>query len=187
MTELTLVRGGVRAHIALTTRDLHEALHHDPVLGRLTAPDITPRCYQTALRVLQCFYEAVEKARRRAGAWPDLSLQSVCAHLLTDVGPPCAVETELRFDTEEALLGGLYVAHGASFGRSSFRANIAQALPGVSQAFISERLDKETWRSLVALMERRGRDTAAAERMEQGAAQSFAFVAAVSARMRAET
>lgn len=187
MTELAPIRGGVRAQIALSTRDLHEALHHDPVLGRLTAPDITPRCYRTALRVLQVFYEAVEEARQRADVWPDLSLQTVCAQLRADVSPHCAAETPLIYETEEALLGGLYVAHGASFGRSSFRANVARALPDMPQAFISERLGKATWQSLVARMERCGCDAPAAERIEQGAAQSFAFVAAVSARMRAQS
>ncbi|WP_299777070.1 hypothetical protein [uncultured Roseobacter sp.] len=184
MTELAPIRRGVRAHVALSTRDLHETLHHDPVLGRLTAPDITPRCYRTALQVLQRFYEVVERAHQQAGIWPDLSLQMVCAQLQADVGPPQEVETQLVYETEEALLGGLYVAHGASFGRSSFRANIAQVLPDAPQAFISARLGKQTWQSLVALMESRGCDAPAAERIERGAAQSFAFVAAVSSRMR---
>ena len=174
----------VRARIALLTREIHDALHHDAVLGRLTAPDLTPQCYRTALAVLQKFYHAIEGERRRADRWPDLSLQSLCAALDEDLGPHVGTAPALVFDSEDALLGGLYVAHGASFGRASFRANVTARLPQVSQRFIGQRIDKGVWQRLTGLMEDRGSNDQAVERIGQGAEMSFAHVAVLSSRSR---
>lgn len=187
MTDLAEPNKSVRANLALSTQDLHDALHHDVVLSRLTAADITPQCYCAALSVLQAFYLAVERARTQADLWQWLSLDAVCTGLHEDLGPPVLTGQTLTFASEEELLGGLYVAHGASFGRSSFRANITDRLPQMPQAFLTLRLEKPLWRALMALLEARGSNRPAGQDIERGAAKSFAHVAALSALWRDNT
>lgn len=182
MKDLVASRQKVRAHVALSTRDLHAALHEDAVLGRLTAQDITPQCYRLALGVLQAFYVCVERERSRQDVFPQLSLMEVCAALQSDIGQTTLPTPKLSFVGQDELLGGLYVAHGASFGRSSFRANIADKLSYLPQTFLNLTIEKKLWRSLVAVMEERGGTPAVAQSIEAGAAKSFAEVAQLSRR-----
>lgn len=170
----------VRARIAAATGPIHQALHGDPVLGALTRADLAPPTYRAALAVFCTFYQGVEREQHRMGAWPEFGLGAECQALVADLGA-AAPPTDLRFGNGAALLGGLYVAHGASFGRGSFRANVARALPEASQVFVRLRSDPATWRALVAAMEDMGADPQGFADLANGARSAFGAVARLSA------
>lgn len=170
----------VRAHIAAQTRAIHEELHHNPVLNRLTAPGVTRKEYLVAIKVLSSFYHAVELERLRFHRWDGFALTVECRALKNDLPGQKAVSAELVFANQFELLGGLYVAHGASFGRGLFRKNLRAALPDVPQFFVGQRLRKTMWRSLTDNMEKYGQDAKNLEDLLNGALRSFKTVSKVS-------
>ncbi|WP_300030643.1 hypothetical protein [uncultured Roseobacter sp.] len=168
----------IRSRIALATRDIHDALHKDPVLGKLLEPSVTLDQYQHALGHFLMFYSVVEHQRRLMGIWSEYSLSDDCAALRCDLrAPRLSQESKLRLETPSALLGGLYVACGAAFGRSQFRANVEKALPGARHSFVQRRPDKSLWASLVSDMEKTGAAPAEYDQLFDGANRSFEFMA----------
>ncbi len=171
----------VRSYVSENTRAIHEALHHNPILERLIDPEITPLAYRTALQLLQCFYSAVERERKRLDTWDAFALTAECNALAQDLAGHPAQTVSLTFEDPAALLGGLYVAHGASFGRAQFRKNLSTHLPDAPQAFVNQRTSKETWRLLTDCMNSYGQSAAQRGSLFDGASRGFQAVAAASA------
>ena len=167
---------GVRQHLARVTYDIHEALHHDPVLSVLNAPALTSRAYHAALTVFCMFYHSVERERLRLGAHDVYALHDECAALLRDLDGRTPDAPDLSLPNDMQLLGALYVAHGASFGRGTFRANVTRLLPDHSHAFVSLRTEARRWKMLVAVLEDAGQDAAALRHIQTGATRAFAYV-----------
>lgn len=166
----------VRAFVSAQTRNIHEALHHNPILERLTNPEITACEYVTAIQVLSSFYQAVEAERERLDTWDEFTLASECKALSHDLTGQSKTYVTLLFKDRAALLGGLYVAHGASFGRAQFRKNLCANLPDAPQSFVNQRTDKSTWRALTDRMEHYSQNTHHLASLLNGAKKSFQAV-----------
>lgn len=186
MTAAAPQRTTVRSHVADQTRAIHNALHENAVLRQLTAPDITQPQYRHALRVLSCFYNAVERERQRTAEWHGFALGAECSALARDLGENSDPAISLSFENRFELLGGLYVAHGASFGRTQFRRNLEQALPDVSRHFVDLRMNKDVWRSLTSRMEEDGQAETTLKAMVSGASRSFHAVEMTSQTLHAQ-
>ena len=143
----------VRATLAQATRYRHLALHEDPVLGALALPTLTETGYLRALAVFQHVFQTVEAERQARGAWPALSLAPECSALLRDLGQEARAVGQPRFRSAAALLGGLYVLHGAALGRAGLRRNVRRTLPDSPQNFLSLTADPMVWRRLVEVLE----------------------------------
>jgi heme oxygenase len=168
----------VRRHLAQTTHALHDALHGHPVFRPLTSPLLTKVEYYCALTAFYAFYTGVERARAKDDDWHDFSVARECCALDEDLadrfrGIPVP---EMEFDTRDDMLGGLYVALGAAFGRASFRRNVIAAVPRGAHAFLSLQNPSHQWRRLLLILEHRGADPGARHRIERGATQAFRYV-----------
>ncbi|MEO1363804.1 MAG: hypothetical protein AAFU86_08525 [Pseudomonadota bacterium] len=167
---------GVRQHLARVTRDIHEALHNDPVLSVLSAPTLTPATYRAALQVFSVFYQSVERKRVALACCDDFALQDECSALSRDLGGCAPDAPDLSLSNGMQLLGALYVAHGASFGRGTFRANVTRRLPDHSHTFVGLRTDARRWQTLVATLEDAGQDATNLRHIQTGATRAFAYV-----------
>ncbi|MFL4471616.1 biliverdin-producing heme oxygenase [Tateyamaria armeniaca] len=163
----------VRRHLQRVTRDVHDALHRAPVLRQLTAPGLSVSSYNAALSVFTAFYHAVERKRVLCGAHAGFSVQAECDALSIDLNDPPVACPDLEIDSDLECLGALYVAHGASFGRNTFRANVARALPDHPHAFVRLAMDKGRWAELLATLDAAGQSEANRRQIEAGATRAF--------------
>lgn len=170
------VQASARQFLAETTRSLHEALHHDPVLSRLTAQDIQAEEYSRALGVLGAFMTAVEAARQQHALFEAFTLAPVVAAVTADLAPAAPPLADLTLSDRAELLGALYVAHGASFGRRVFRKSVMAALPHMPHSFVSLHTPAAQWQDLVAELETTGRDPQQRAALLRGAQAAFACV-----------
>ena len=163
----------VRASVAADTRALHEALHAHPVLRLLTSRDLNNAAYTSALNGFYALYASVEAERARIDIWPDLALGRERNALLADLGVPSVHPQADWLGSSSALLGALYTAHGAAFGRSSFRANVIACLPDAPHTFMRLRTAKSQWRCLLDRMEARAHRK---QEIAEGARMAFALL-----------
>lgn len=166
------------------TRPIHEALHRDFLLGRLLHPNVSLAEFLAALRVLHSFFRSVEVERCRMKRWRSLSVAAVVRALDDDLDSTADHAVHWRLENPMELLGGLYVAHGASFGRNVLRGNITRALPEVPQAFLQLSGPVRQWAELTAALEDFGQAPGAFEGIRLGADKSFALVASLAAAER---
>ncbi|MEL6961013.1 MAG: hypothetical protein AAGL89_18920 [Pseudomonadota bacterium] len=162
--------------MAEATKDVHLALHCNPVLSVLTSPSITPTTYLTALRVLGRFLAAVEAERVRHMVYPEFSLATACHAVADDIGNRTFRPHTLTLRNPRELLGALYVAHGASFGRSTFQKTVTTALPDMTHDFVSLRVSKSLWQELVQSLENAGHEPDTFPDVVRGAEIAFACV-----------
>lgn len=170
----------VRRTLISETRDLHAALHQEPILARLTDTTISLVEYTAALGVFSRYYGAFEACRHQLGWWPAFSLAADCAALAKDLPSAPKPAPPPVFACCYSLLGGLYVAHGSAFGRSVFRGAVRCALPDLEHHFLSRRCDIGVWRALLETMEEQGQMQSTVERMQTGAWTSFTFMQTLS-------
>ncbi|MEM6758254.1 MAG: hypothetical protein AAF601_02125 [Pseudomonadota bacterium] len=163
----------VRQFLARATRDIHETLHHDPILSRLNSTHIRPDEYHAALTILGRFVCAVERERLRYDLFAAFTLDPLCTAVSADLGGPLAAEAPLALRDPAALLGALYVAHGAAFGRNSFRKTVTRALPEMRHAFVNLRMATAQWQGLIAALEEAGEDPAGLNSLLLGAQSAF--------------
>jgi hypothetical protein len=130
----------------------------------------------TALMVFFYFFHSVERARQRLGCWPQFSLLRECKALSIDLNCPPEWTGTLNFASETEMLGGLYVAHGAMFGRSVFRQSIRTALPDAPNRFVSLKTAPGVWQALVFALEGTGGSTHRKSELAAGAAAGFGAV-----------
>ncbi|WP_299848843.1 hypothetical protein [uncultured Roseovarius sp.] len=173
-----------RAHLASSTRKVHDALHKDPLLSKLTSPNLTAKEYYAALAAFGAFYFAIESERKRIGVFEQFSLYRECEALTRDLNPPFPSQPMIYLANESELLGALYVAHGATFGRNTFRANVLKAMPGRQHQFISLQIVPNLWRELVDKLESHCKPEGALEQMTAGAERSFSYMQAACIRSR---
>lgn len=178
-----IVQPSVRHDMADVTRQIHNTLHEDAVLGRLISPQISKAEYVCALTVLSRFYHAVEEHRNRFGVFDRFSLQAECTALQSDLGATTPAG-DLELETADEVLGALYVAHGASFGRSLFCRNVKTALAGCPQRFVALKVCKTSWRALLAELECFSAKSSRRDRLFSGALRSFQAVEDLSLRMQ---
>ena len=166
-------RGHVRRHLSGVTHAVHMALHADPVLSRLADPDITGREYQAALLAFFAFYQQVEQGRARADTFARFALSRECAALAADTGAVADCSAALPLHTPHEVLGALYVAHGASFGRNTFARTIRAAFPDRAHAFVSLPSQPALWSDLVGTLDAECSDTQHLSAVERGARHAF--------------
>lgn len=165
----------MRLQVQNVTRDVHDALHNDAVLRQLSSPKISPAAYTTALTVFAIFYHAVERTRAQNGIFNQFSLQPECAALSKDLDRHIPTCRDLDISSTFGCLGALYVAHGASFGRNSFRANVVTQLHDHPHSFVRLGMDKGKWGDLLVAMDT-GRSNADRLEIQTGAACAFSFI-----------
>ena len=176
-------RVDVRGHLAQVTADVHQALHNDPVLSRLSDPMLTASQYADALGVFCATFHQIEDARAHMQVHPRLTLSDECRALARDLGPAPRTSLHnapLRLEDGHMVLGALYVAHGAAFGRNTMRKTVRTCLPHHSHAFMSLRPCPDTWRALLHTLQREGQSAGGLDRIEAGAVRAFEHVATLS-------
>lgn len=183
MNAISDIECSVRQRLARHTRDIHEALHVDPVLSRLMSPDLTQVEYEGALAVFASVYSAVENERSRLDLFADWSLTEELDALFLDLRECKTPASRLLLEDPAALLGALYTVHGAAFGRSQFARNVARTLPATSAYFVQLKPRKERWRAICAQLDDTGRRERAFHRIADGAKATFALVARVAAQV----
>ncbi len=167
----------LRRALAQSTRARHEALHRHPVFARLLAPDLSQPEYAASLRVMLTFLVAVEAARSRVGAFPALGLAAAVAALRRDLGDGADRSIRMLDATAApSVLGALYVAHGAQFGRQVIGRAVGVALPNVRHHYFQAHADTGAWHCLLSTLNTYP-GQAAAERICDGAVSAFDFVA----------
>lgn len=143
-----------RQHLARATRDVHEALHVHPLLSRMVAPQLPMQTYLACLEAQFAFYDCVETTRQTHGHWDKFNLAAARDALRADIGTPRLKPlSKLPPHSHGQVLGALYVAHGAQFGRAQMRANIAKVLPTAPNEFFGTRSDPLLWRELTNALE----------------------------------
>ena len=168
--------GRVQKQLIKATRSIHLELHKDPILCRLIEPDITLIDYLNALTVFHTFYHYVEMERMRFSDWHYMSLDKECSALQRDLPSLPVGRSTTFFNDELEMLGGLYVALGATFGRIQSRKNITKVLPEAPNAFINLRMSKNTWTCVTSTLETAGADAGDLARISSGATKSFLLV-----------
>lgn len=175
-----------REYLAASTRQVHDALHNDPVLSKLTSPELTADEYHAALAAFGAFYGAVESARRRLGLFERFSLRRECEALARDLDIPKPPPADMGLANEPQLLGALYVAHGASFGRNAFRGNVLGVVKGHAHHFVSLRPEPGLWHDLVSRLESAGQSEEALAQMRAGAECTFSYMQAACLRSQSD-
>ncbi len=175
-----------RAYLASSTRQVHEALHHDPALSKLTSPELTVEEYRAALAAFGAFYGAIEGARQRIGVFERFSLRRDCEALTRDLDTPAPLRSDISLACELQILGALYVAHGASFGRNAFRANVLETVKGKKHHFVSLKPATGLWRDLINRLERAGQSEEALAQIRAGAELAFSYMQAACLRSQSE-
>lgn len=165
-----------RQRLRRATGQIHDALHDHPVFGLLESPEISAGQYVCALRAFRSFFDGIENERLRHGRWAAFSLAEDCSALSLDVGAGKSRAMPIEFHSAHALLGGLYVAHGAAFGRASLSKRVLTNLPRSSHAFFSLPVRSGRWRTLVACLECEGSAPESYSDIVQGARLAFSSV-----------
>lgn len=184
MTIDTGLKPAVREYLAASTRQVHDALHEDPVLSKLTSPDLTVKEYLAALAAFNAFYFAIEMERKRFDLFEQFSLHRECDALICDLNISRPSQTDIHFASELELLGALYVAHGATFGRNTFRANVLRAVKGKEHHFVSLRPAPDLWNELTNRLDCSCQSKDALAQMRAGAERSFSYMRAACIRSR---
>lgn len=169
-------RLSVRHWLRQQTDGVHQALHGHRLLGPLVSPDVSRSAYLAALRVFHNVFAAVEQRRAAVGIYPRFALKPAVDALTLDLRRGPAVAELPKLDSD-AVLGALYVAHGAAFGGAVIGRNIAQVLPEAPRAYFGQERAPDLWTALVSEMEAHGGAAAARARLEAGAQAVFAAVA----------
>jgi len=180
------MRGNTRTHLSNCTRNVHTALHHDPVLSRLVDTSISRTDYMRALSAFAVFYTTIETQRKILDLWPEYSLDAECAALQMDLGTNVSnLASSFKFGCRATALGGLYVAYGAAFGRAHMRKNCVARIPESSHAFLKLSNQPDRWRSLVDTLDTFASNHLALRRMETGATIAFQLMNRAAVDMRA--
>lgn len=168
-----------RQALADATRDVHLALHRDPLLSRLLDASLQIKEYHAALSAFAVFYGTVEAGRRSFGLWPDYSLKAECAALAQDLNTEELLHEMPDYVCHLQLLGGLYVAHGSAFGKRVFGKIVQSALPDHSHCFVRQSADLGLWRALLHTIEAQGAQKKTVTALQTGARQSFELMQAL--------
>ena len=173
----------VRNRLKARTDSLHQALHRDHLLSKLTRGDVSQTDYASALRAFFGFFHTVETNRIRLSCWPEYALESHLSALRQDVSgaAPCLEDTVFTNATE--VFGGLYVAHGSMFGRIAMREKVIVRFPYASHQFLLLQECSEVWKCLCHDLETVGASPAEFSTFLSGSLRGFrtmqAFVAMV--------
>lgn len=173
MTQATM-----RQRLAGDTSRAHRALHSDPLLQRLTAPDVSLSDYKMALEAFFAFHSIVERERHRLDCWPQFALTDWLCALETDLqgALPTGPRT-LGLTSQVDGLGALYVAHGSFLGRSVLKGHVVAAFPDLPHAYLSHGFPSDTWRSLCRALDRAGTKPSGYNALRFGARRSFELMA----------
>lgn len=148
------IPGSARTALRLAT-----ASHHERIDRLFSRPDLTTGTgYRRFLSAQARAHLSVEAALTRAGAarvvedWPARRRES---HLLADFAAldfhPPMNRIAIEFDSDEAVLGGVYVLEGSRIGGALLKRHVSPALPSI---FLGAS-DPVAWRSLLATLEAR--------------------------------
>lgn len=171
----------VRRRLAIATARQHESLHSHPWIASLTEADLTYERYSLILSAYLRFFQAVEGSRARMGAFPACGLSSSIEALSRDTEGCHPLSSQaVRADvahvegSRDAMIGALYVLHGAGFGARTLCAAVMTTLPEAECGYLSAGTPPKLWRSLLAELERLADSPVREERLVDSAAQTFA-------------
>ncbi|MEO0365796.1 MAG: hypothetical protein AAF265_09915 [Pseudomonadota bacterium] len=156
------------------TRDVHESLHVHPLsLALLNRP--TPRVVQATMTAAQWFCVTLESARTARGCWKALQLSAQLDALQSDLGTPHSASQRIRLDldSDAAILGALYVAHGSQFGRQQIRAQLIKGGASTLPAYYAMAVDRPTWQALLDALEITGTSSEGFASLGDGAKAAF--------------
>ncbi|MEL7312499.1 MAG: hypothetical protein AAFN07_13390 [Pseudomonadota bacterium] len=164
----------VRARLSDATGDVHESLHVHPLsLALLNQP--TPTIVRATMTAARRFYAALESARDARGCWDVLQLSPHLDALQNDLGSE-HLDTNpvaLALDSDAAILGALYVAHGAQFGRQQIRGQMLRRGLDAIPAYYTMSVDRTTWHALLDALEVTGTSADGFDALYQGAMAAF--------------
>ena len=163
-----------------STHDAHRALHRDSIFRSLMNSGLSQTQYQRTLHVFKRLYDEIEESRVTWNTWHRFSVMAECAALERDLGE-ARTRTVLQFHSAQAVLGGLYVAHGAAFGRTAMYKSVQIQLPYASHAFLSLPMARTRWSAFLHCLECEGSEPVARKEIMNGAQQAFAAIAEFSA------
>ena len=163
----------VRARLAADTREAHESLHVHPLSLALQARP-NQQVVTANLLAARCFGVGLEHRRAALGVWTELTLAPALTLLEEDLGatPPDPGCSSLRLAPVE-MLGALYVAHGAQFGRRQLAQCLTRAAFGPVPAYYRCPPDLATWRALADLLEMAGAAAGGYPALRAGALTAF--------------
>lgn len=177
-----------RHWIKNATAEVHQRLHHHPILAPLTSGDVTMAQYLRALTGLHGIFAPMESCLSKTS---DLAFRSPRSALLeADIRALAGetAETRLRvlasgipvWTDADRPLGACYVLDGTAFGGRSMvghlRVRLGLAETGTTfMGSVGVDIAGE-WRTLMTMMGDRAGDEHAAERMMDGAIATFAAI-----------
>lgn len=170
-------RNSVRAFLAHETSDIHQALHHHPLLSKLTSSALTHREYENCLIAQRSTFLAIETARTAHGVYPHFALTTQLNALNRDMKGFRRldnVDAPLALPSEHDVLGALYIAHGSQFGRGMIRKKLAQHLPGLKMEYFEMPAQPALWRDLLSTLE--ASETSDMPALLRGAKAGFALM-----------
>lgn len=176
----------LRLHLRNSTADIHERLHHHPVLAPLTSEDVTMDQYRHALTAMHGFYAPMEMRLVDASGLefrsPRTPLLAADLHKIAgDQAEYVLAEgvTDLpEWTGGDRVLGAAYVLDGAAHGGRSMVGDLRTRL-GLNGSdgttfMASVGIDAPgEWRTLMKLVEDRAADELAALRVIDGAIATF--------------
>lgn len=119
------------------TRDVHEALHHHPLLAPLISPDLTLRDYRYTLLAFEAFYRGLEPVADSAPVL-DWLAHDLARQGLSPLSMPGRTLPVIA--TESQAWGYLYVKHGSTLGGGIISRNLKRVLglnPLIDQRFFA--------------------------------------------------
>jgi heme oxygenase len=154
-------RISVRRSLAIATAEEHERLHDHPWIASLLEPGLTADRYCLIMSAYLEFFQSLEELRLGMNALAECSLRSNIEALRRDtIGGESYCRPMVQIDlahvalSRDALLGALYVVHGAGFGARTLLNAVQTALPGAGVSYLSGGTAPQLWRALLAELER---------------------------------
>lgn len=158
--DLSSGQDGLRDRLKQNTDDLHQAMHHHPMILKLLSRNVDAAHYHYILQHYAQFYRRIEDIRVAQNWWPQMSLAPALVALSADLAalPPMSMGAKAlpplkQVEAEEmGCLGALYVLTGASAGNKIIAKQIARALPCVPRAFFAETHLNLQWNAVVEVL-----------------------------------
>ncbi len=170
----------VRSKLAKATAKQHESLHSHPWIASMLDPGLTIQKYCLVLSAYLRFFQAVEATRVRMGGFPDCSLESSIEALIRDtedLHPLCLSPVPIEMTHAErsldALIGVLYVVHGAGFGARTLCSAVRSTLPEAKCSYLSAGTPPKLWRSVLDELECLGGNSVRQQIAIDSAARTF--------------
>jgi len=170
----------VRQRLAQATAPEHTALHTHPWISQLAHPELDLADYATILTAYLTFFCQIEATRKNLNVFEHLSLCGQIAAIEQDLlitgidVPSFGTDCKPLADQKPlAVLGALYVLHGAGFGAKTLNVNVRKTLPSAPRNYLSLGTTACVWRDLLSILECTASNCAEQQILFKGAALTF--------------